>query len=114
MRKLLLTVGLLGSVVCKAQGADLPTKALSPAPAPSCFASATNFFQANPQECPRPNEAIGIAVAAGVGLGVASAAWGPGWGWGDPGWGYAGWGGCTLLQQVWTGWGWRVVPGNVC
>jgi hypothetical protein len=42
MRKLLLTVGLLGSVVCTAQGADLPTKALSPAPAPSCFASATN------------------------------------------------------------------------
>jgi hypothetical protein len=48
------------------------------------------------------------AVGLGVGLGIASAAaWGPGWG-------YAGAGGCTQLQQVWTGWGWRVVPVNVC
>jgi hypothetical protein len=56
----------------------------------------------------------GPAVAVGVGLGVAGAAWGP-WGWGDPGWGYAGWdGGCTRWRQVWTGWGWRPVPVNVC
>jgi len=68
------------------------------------------------------------AVGMGVGFGIAcAAAWGPGWGWGGPGWGYAGpgwgyagpgWGyaggGCTQLQQVWTGWGWRVVPVTVC
>jgi hypothetical protein len=60
----------------------------------------------------------GQAVGVGVGLGVASAAWGPwGWGWG-PGWGWGssyGWGdGCTTWRRVWTGWGWRLVPVNVC
>ena len=56
------------------------------------------------------------ALGVGVGLGIASAAWGPGWGWGGPGWGYAGWdgGGCTSWRQVWTGWGWRMVPVNAC
>nr|WP_082905826.1 hypothetical protein [Bradyrhizobium centrolobii] len=59
----------------------------------------------------------GPAVGFGLGLGLASAAaWGPGWGpgWGAPGWGYAGWDGCTRWRRVWTGWGWRVVPVNVC
>jgi hypothetical protein len=57
----------------------------------------------------------GPAVGLGIGLGLASAAaWGPGWGWGAPGWGYAGWDGCTRWRRVWTGWGWRVVPVNVC
>ncbi len=43
---------------------------------------------------------------------------GAGWGgpgWGGPGWGYASWeGGCTRWRRVWTGWGWRLVPVNVC
>jgi hypothetical protein len=62
----------------------------------------------------------GPAIGLGLGLGLASAAaWGPGWGapgwgWGAPGWGYAGWDGCTRWRRVWTGWGWRLVPVNVC
>jgi hypothetical protein len=67
----------------------------------------------------------GPAVGLGVGLGLASAAaWGSGWGWGPspgwgpswgaPGWSYASYGGCTTWRRVWTGWGWRVVPVNVC
>jgi len=66
-------------------------------------------------------------AAAGVGLGLGlvgaaawnanAAAWGPSWGWGngwDSGWG-GGWGGgCTRWRQVWTGWGWRMAPVNVC
>jgi hypothetical protein len=67
-------------------------------------------------------------AAAGVGLGLASAAawnanaawgptWGTGWGWNNGwnnGWN-SGWGGgCTRWRQVWTGWGWRTVPVNVC
>ena len=61
----------------------------------------------------------GPAIAAGIGLGIASAAawgpgWGPGWGWGDPGWSYASYGGCTQWRRVWTGWGWRLAPVNVC
>ena len=52
MRKLLLTVGLLGSAVCEAQGADPLTKAPVPAVAPSCFASVASYFQASAQECP--------------------------------------------------------------
>lgn len=64
------------------------------------------------------------AVGIGIGLGLASAAaWGPGWGWGGPGWGpgwgapgwsYAAYGGCTRWRRVWTGWGWRLTPVNVC
>jgi hypothetical protein len=52
------------------------------------------------------------AIGLGIGLGLASAAaWGPGWG--APG--YAAWdGGCTRWRRVWTGWGWRVAPVNVC
>jgi predicted porin len=49
---LLLTGGLLVSEVCGAQGADLPVKAPAPASVPSCFASATVYFQTNPDECP--------------------------------------------------------------
>jgi hypothetical protein len=60
----------------------------------------------------------GPAVGVGVGLGVASAAaWGGPWGWGGwgPGWGDPSFsGGCTAWRQVWTGWGWRLVPVNVC
>ena len=52
MRKLLLTVGLLASAVCGAQGADPLTKAPAPAVAPSCFASVASYFQASAQECP--------------------------------------------------------------
>jgi predicted porin len=52
MRKLSLTVGLLGSAVWGAQGADLLTKAPAPAVAPSCFASVASYFQASAQECP--------------------------------------------------------------
>jgi hypothetical protein len=59
--------------------------------------------------------AFGV-LGVGVGLGLANAAWGGGGpGWGGPGWGYSGWDdGCTRLRQVWTGWGWRLVPVNVC
>ena len=49
---LLLTAGLLGSVVCGAQGADLPTKVPALASVPSCFDGVTSYFQASPQECP--------------------------------------------------------------
>jgi predicted porin len=48
---LLLTGGLLGSMVCRAQGADLSTYAPASASATSC-ASFTGYFQASPQECP--------------------------------------------------------------
>jgi hypothetical protein len=44
-------------------------------------------------------------IGAGIGLGIASVGWGPGWGWGDP---------CVRPRQVWTSWGWRTVPVNVC
>ncbi|WP_426615769.1 hypothetical protein [Bradyrhizobium sp. McL0616] len=60
----------------------------------------------------------GPAIGLGIGLGLASAAaWGPGWGgpgWGGPGWSYASYGGCTRWRRVWTGWGWRLAPVNVC
>ncbi|MGC2319315.1 MAG: hypothetical protein WA615_22940, partial [Bradyrhizobium sp.] len=52
-------------------------------------------------------------IGAGLGFAGAYGAWGPGWG---AGWG-PGWGGadpCVRWQQVWTGWGWRVVPVNAC
>jgi hypothetical protein len=51
------------------------------------------------------------ALGVGVGLGLAGAygGWGPGWGWGG-GWSDP----CVRRRQVWTGWGWRVVPVNVC
>lgn len=54
------------------------------------------------------------ALGVGVGLGLAGAygGWGPGWGWDDPGWG--GVDPCLRWRQVWTGWGWRMVPVNVC
>lgn len=47
-------------------------------------------------------------VGAGFGLGLASAGWGIG-GWG-PGWRDP----CIRHRQVWTRWGWRIVPVNVC
>jgi hypothetical protein len=53
------------------------------------------------------------ALASVLGLAGAYAAdWGPGWGWhGGPGWGADA---CVGWQRVWTGWGWRLVPVNVC
>ncbi len=65
-----------------------------------------------------PPGAVGV-----VGVGVASTGWGPPccFGPGFVGWG--GWGGppeegwnteCTRWRRVWTEWGWRVVPVNVC
>lgn len=55
----------------------------------------------------------GPAFVGGVGLGIAAANWGPGWGsaWG-PGWGWSD--PCIRPRQVWTRWGWRVVPVDVC
>src|SRR5258706_4336127 len=55
------------------------------------------------------------ALGVGLGLGLAgayAASSGPGWGWG-PGWDDGG-DPCVRWRQVWTGWGWRVVPVNVC
>jgi hypothetical protein len=53
--------------------------------------------------------ALGVGVS--LGLAGAYAGWGPGWGWDDPGWGGDP---CLGWRQVWTGWGWRMVPVNVC
>ena len=66
---LLLTGGLLGSMVCAAQGADLPTKTPAPASVPSCFASATSYFQASPQECPLTWNGITLYGAIDTGAG---------------------------------------------
>jgi hypothetical protein len=54
------------------------------------------------------------ALGVGVGLGLAGAyaGWSPGRGWDDPGWGGAD--PCLRWRQVWTGWGWRMVPMNAC
>jgi Gram-negative porin len=48
----LLTAGLLGSMVCAAQSADLPTKVPALATVPSCVANAAAYFQASPADCP--------------------------------------------------------------
>jgi predicted porin len=66
---LLLTGGLLGSEVCGAQGADLPTKAPVPPSAPSCFASATVYFQASPAECPLTWNGITLYGSIDIGAG---------------------------------------------
>ena len=65
----LLTGGLLGSAVCGAQGADLPVKAPAPASVPSCFASATIYFQAGPQECPLTWNGVTLYGAIDMGAG---------------------------------------------
>jgi len=50
--KLILIAGLAASMIHAAQAADLPTKAPSPDTVSSCFASAANYFEASPVECP--------------------------------------------------------------
>jgi predicted porin len=48
---LALIVALSGSML-RAEAADLPVKAPPPTSTPSCFDSATNYFEASPTECP--------------------------------------------------------------
>jgi hypothetical protein len=53
-----------------------------------------------------------LGLGVGLGLEGAYGGWGPGWGYG---WGpYWGSDRCVISRQVSTGWGWRVVPVNVC
>jgi predicted porin len=66
---LLLTGGLVGSMVCAARGADLPTKAPALASVPSCFASASSYFQASPEECPLTWNGITLYGAIDTGAG---------------------------------------------
>ncbi len=65
---LLLTAGLLGLTVGAAQGTDLPTIS-APAPVSSCFASATTYFQASPQECPLTWNGITLYGTIDIGAG---------------------------------------------
>jgi hypothetical protein len=65
----LLTAVLLGSMVCGAQSADLPTKAPAAASVSSCFTSATSYFQASPQECPLTWNGITLYGAIDTGAG---------------------------------------------
>ena len=51
-----------------AQGTDLPTIS-APAPVPSCFASATTYFQASPQECPLTWNGITLYGTIDIGAG---------------------------------------------
>jgi predicted porin len=48
----LASMAALSGSMLHAEAADVPVKAASPAPAPSCFASATAYFEASPAECP--------------------------------------------------------------
>jgi predicted porin len=66
---LLLTAGLVGSMACGARAADLPLKAPAPVPASSCFASATSYFQASPQDCPLTWNGITLYGVIDVGAG---------------------------------------------
>jgi predicted porin len=66
---LLLTGGLVGSMACSVQGADLPLKAPAPASAPTCFASAVNYFLTSPDECPLTWNGITLYGAIDVGAG---------------------------------------------
>ena len=54
-------------MACSVQGADLPLKA--PASAPTCFASAVNYFLASPDECPLTWNGITLYGAIDVGAG---------------------------------------------
>ncbi len=45
-------IAALSGLVPHARAADLPTKALPLASTPSCFSSATSYFDASPAECP--------------------------------------------------------------
>jgi len=64
-----LTGGLVGSMACPVQGADLPLKAPAPASAPTCFASAVNYFLTSPDECPLTWNGITLYGAIDVGAG---------------------------------------------
>ena len=66
---LVLMVGLVGSIACPVQGADLPLKAPPPASVPTCFASATSYFLAGPQECPLTWNGITLYGSIDVGAG---------------------------------------------
>jgi hypothetical protein len=55
---------------------------------------------------PRGRVLVGpVIVGAGIGLGLAGSSWDSGYGWGNP---------CVQPRQVWTDWGWRIAPVNVC
>jgi predicted porin len=66
---LLLTGGLLASMVCGAQGADLPTTAPTSTSTPSCFGSLAGYFQAGAQECPLTWSGITLYGTVDVGGG---------------------------------------------
>jgi predicted porin len=66
---LLVTDGLLGLQVCGAQDSDVQTKVPTPALASSCFASATSYFQAGPQECPLTWNGITLYGTIDIGAG---------------------------------------------
>jgi predicted porin len=67
--RLALISGLLGSIVHGVQAADLPAKAPPPAPAPSCFSSAANYFDSSPVECPLTWNGITLYGAIDTGAG---------------------------------------------
>ena len=46
-----------------------------------------------------------VIVGAGIGLGIAGSSWDSGYEWGNS---------CVQPRQVWTDWGWRIAPVNVC
>jgi hypothetical protein len=46
-----------------------------------------------------------LIVGTGIGLGVAGSSWDSGYGWGES---------CIQPRQVWTDFGWRILPTRVC
>lgn len=46
-----------------------------------------------------------VVVGAGIGLGLAGSSWDSPYEWGNP---------CVQPRPVWTEWGWRIAPANVC
>ena len=67
--KLILIAGLAASMIHAAQAADLPTKAPPPDTVSSCFASAANYFEASPVECPLTWNGITLYGAIDTGAG---------------------------------------------
>jgi predicted porin len=67
--KLILIAGLAASMIHAAQAADLPTKAPSPDTVSSCFASAANYFETSPVECPLTWNGITLYGAIDTGAG---------------------------------------------
>jgi predicted porin len=63
-----LACGLLGSTIQSAGAADLPAKAPTQAPAPSCFASPISYFEESPAECPLTWNGITLYGAIDVGV----------------------------------------------